>query len=266
MPWIIEVGAALDNADKIISGKLNQSFSILLEIKYKIEAVFDQSVYGLNLRASRHKAIELHRDIERIMDGFDLEKELTDFDVWSIKNKSNEFKLVFMAELGVLPSFVVTRKEGFDTTILIDSGERLFPKSLLEKAPETSIDASEAGKALAFELATSCGFHCFRVVEAVVRRYWDEVSGGATRPKPETLGAISAAMSERRIGDDKIIESIRQMMRLHRNPLIHPEVILSIEEAIGLIGISRSVVGAMLAALPDIPMTTGAPTTIDVTE
>ena len=75
------------------------------------------------------------------MDGFDLEKELTDFDVWSIKNKSNEFKLVFMAELGVLPSFVVvTRKEGFYTTILIDSGERLFPKSLLEKAPESPIE------------------------------------------------------------------------------------------------------------------------------
>ncbi len=261
LPWIIEVGAALDAANDISAGKsLSDSLYILLGINSKIEAVFDQSIYGPNLRTSRQKATELHKEIESILGDFNLEKTLTDFEVWALKNKRDQFKIVFMAELGVLPSFVVTQKEGFDTAILIESGISLFPKNLLTKAPETARDAAEAGRALAFELATACGFHCFRVTESVVRRYWDEVSGGAKRPKPATLGSIADALLNKNIGETKINESIRQMTRLHRNPLIHPEVILSIDEAIGLVGIARSVIGAMLTVLPDVPITTGVPT------
>jgi hypothetical protein len=60
-------------------------------------------------------------------------------------------------------------------------------------------------------------------------------------------------------GEKRIVEAIKQMTKLHRNPLIHPEVILTSEEAIGIIGMARSVIGAMLATLPDAPGTTGAP-------
>jgi hypothetical protein len=43
---------------------------------------------------------------------------------------------------------------------------------------------------------------------------------------------------------------------LHRNPLIHPEVILDLGEEIEILGISRSVIGAMLKVMPDVPTTT----------
>lgn len=258
LPWIIEVGASLDAVDNIEAGRtLDNSLYTLLSVKSKIEAVFSTTIYGPSLRTSRQKATKLRDEITRLTHDFDPKKILDEFDAWSIKNKKNEFQLVFMAELGVLPAFVVTRKEGFDTNILIESGELLFPRNLLVKAPETAIDASETGKALAFELSTACGFHCFRVTESVVRRYWDEVTAGAKRPKPDTLGSIAASLEAKKVGDEKIIESLRQITRLHRNPLIHPEVILSIDEAIGLIGIARSVVGAMLVVLPDVPLTTG---------
>jgi len=45
------------------------------------------------------------------------------------------------------------------------------------------------------------------------------------------------------------------MTRLHRNPLVHPEAILTVEEAIGIIGIARSVIGSILVVLPDVPPT-----------
>jgi hypothetical protein len=65
-------------------------------------------------------------------------------------------------------------------------------------------------------------------------------------------------MEKQKIGDDKVVEAIKQMTKLHRNPLIHPEVILSVEEAIGTIGMARSVIAMMLQVLPDAPTTTGA--------
>jgi hypothetical protein len=69
-------------------------------------------------------------------------------------------------------------------------------------------------------------------------------------------------MEKRNFGDKKVTESIKQMARLHRNPLIHPEVILSVEEAIDTMGIARSVIGAMLRVLPDAPITTSSAVTV----
>jgi hypothetical protein len=132
----------------------------------------------------------------------------------------------------------------------------------MAKAPEVEKDAKEAGRALAYELATACGFHTFRIVESVVRRYWDAVSDGEERPKLQTLGTFASLMDARKIGDEKIVESLKQLTKLHRNPLAHPEVILTVEEAIGTVGMARSVLAMMLQVLPDAPQTTGAPASL----
>jgi hypothetical protein len=165
-------------------------------------------------------------------------------------------KTVFLAELSTLPSFLVTGKEGYDLTILIEHGTRLFPGTLAAKVPEAVRDAREVGKAIAFELSTAAGFHIFRVVEAVLKRYWDHVSSKTARPRLETIGTYAAALEDNTFGDAKVWESLKQLGKLHRNPLIHPEVILDVGEEIEILGISRSVIGAMLKVMPDVPTTT----------
>jgi hypothetical protein len=233
----------------------------MFNTQFSIRNVFSQSIYKPNLRASLQKATELHDAIDNFSKMYEENKDyvMTQFDVFDIKNKRDQFKTVFMAELSILPSFLVSQKEIFDVNLLIESGISLFPKNLIDKVPETERDGSEAGRALAFELGTACGFHVFRLVEAVVRRYWDEVTNGASRPNLQTLGNFAAELEKQNLGDAKVRESLKQMTKLHRNPLIHPEAILTVEEAIGIIGIARSVVGSMLAVLPDAPTTTGAP-------
>ena len=67
------------------------------------------------------------------------------------------------------------------------------------------------------------------------------------------LGRFAAELERQQLGDH------RGRTKLHRNPLVHPEVILSTEEAIGIIGMARSAIAAMLAALPDVRIATGAP-------
>lgn len=168
----------------------------------------------------------------------------------------DQFKTVFLSELSGLPLFLVTEKESYDVNTLIDDGERLFPPSLRMKAPDAIADAREVGKALAFELGTACGFHTFRVTEVVLKRYYDSVAGGRPRPNLETIGSFAREMVEHKLGDDKIAHSLKQLAKLHRNPLIHPEVILDVSEAIETLGIARSVIGAMLKSLPDVPATT----------
>mgnify|MGYP006433379783 CR=1 FL=1 len=260
IPWIIDIRKSLERILEIEPGqRLDQVWGDIFDAQNKLQLIFDESIYGQYLRTSRDQAISLHRDLN-IIKGYIEDNEnyiLNEVNVYTIRGQLQRFLTIFMAEIGTLPVYLVSRKEGYDVDVLIDSGTRLFPEKLISKVPEAESDSKEAGKALAFEVATACGFHVFRVTEAVVRRYWDHVSDGKERPHPQTLGKFASEM-DGRFGDEKIIESVKQMTRLHRNPLIHPEVILSVDEAIGVVGIARSVVGAMLAVLPDAPKTTGA--------
>jgi len=260
LPWLFGVMEDIDDIERLVPGTVLDNLGVLLGAQARVEMVFDQSIYGQYLRASRaagtmlHDALSKHLNVEKWE-----EAKITDYDIAAIKRAKATFKTIFVGDLSALPSYLVAPKDNFDVTRLIENGVRLFPESLMTKAPEIEKDANEAGRALAFELPTACGFHTFRVTESVVRRYWDQVSGGTDRPKLETLGNFAAEMEKNSFGDPKVIEAIKQMTKLHRNPLIHPEVILNNEEAIGIVGMARSVIAAMLKTLPDAPTTTGAP-------
>lgn len=258
LPWMFDVAAALDSLDRVqIGDKYETHWYALYDAKNQIEAVFTQSIYGAHLRISRQKAGELHAQLESIIgDGSQTERELINYEVWLLKSKRDQFKTVFLSELSALPLFLVSEREGYDINLLIEEGTRLFPPTLAKKAPEAIRDAMEVGKAIAFELPTAAGFHIFRVVEAVLKRYWDHVTSKIDRPKVETIGNFAAEMERLKFGDAKILESLKQLGKLHRNPLIHPEIILDVGEELETLGISRSVVGAMLRVLPDIPTTT----------
>lgn len=120
------------------------------------------------------------------------------------------------------------------------------------KVPDSAVDAQEAGKALAFELATACGFHTFRVVESVLRKYYETVSGGVPTPlEKRSIGGILYLLKENSIGSSTVIAALQQIKDLHRNPLAHPDVSISSDEAISLIGMSQSVITAMLREIAE---------------
>ena len=265
LPWFLEVVSAIDAIPSTMfqGNPARPSPYVFHNAKGQLEALFNQSIYATYLRASREQAGKLYAAIDvmlKLVD--DPSSTITDFDIWSVSHERDQFKTIFLADISLLPSFLVAGKESYETNTLIDDGTKLFPSTLSKEVPEAVPDANEVGKALAFELATACGFHIFRVTEAVLKRYWDYVSSSAARPSLETLGSFAIEMEKRNFGDKKVTESIKQMARLHRNPLIHPEVILSVEEAIDTMGIARSVIGAMLRVLPDAPITTSSAVTV----
>lgn len=256
LPWMIDVVAALDRLEELLpSTPFNDAYYDLLDVQSRLEELFNQSVYRPYLLSSWDKADALHKAISvtmRALDNDDRNLAKLGLHAYGIRHTRDQFKLVFLSEASTLPVFLVTPKESYDVTRLISWGVGLFPQALLAKAPETKSDAQEVGRALAFEMPTACGFHTFRVTESVLKRYWDEASGGEARPHPQTIGKIASDMEKKKFGDTKIVESLKQLAKLHRNPIIHPDVILSVEEAIEIVGIARSVIGAMLRALPDV--------------
>jgi len=168
----------------------------------------------------------------------------------------SNYKIALLAEIDSFYSYFVTQKRGYDTFSLLQQADVLFPDELRSKVPEAIFDIQEAGRALAFERFTAAGFHIFRAVESVVRRYWAHVSGGKAPPKVRSLGVYIAALEKAKVDDPKVISALRQLNTLHRNPLAHPEVALTMDEATAILGASQSVICATLAGLPTIKPTT----------
>jgi hypothetical protein len=265
IPWMFEVVKALDDLNHVKFGtKISDVYGYLFVSKYRLEEVFNRSVYAPYLNISLKNAQMLYARINEILENSDSDstQTISEFEDYSIHDLQNKFEAVFLAEISAMPAYLVSPKGSYNIHYLIEAGESLFPSNLLTKAPDAEEDAKKVGRCLAYERYTACGFHTFRVVETVLRRYWDHESSGKTRPVPQTLGNMAAQLKVQQLGDDKVTESLIQLSKLHRNPLAHPDVILTGDEAVATVGMARSVITAMLANLPDVPPTTGAVATV----
>jgi hypothetical protein len=116
---------------------------------------------------------------------------------------------VFGAELAVLPLYGVTRKAGFALPTLIENGAACFPTEIRSKAPEALPDLEQATRCIAFELFTAAGFHLDRANEAVLRRYWDAVTNGATRPASRNMGDYLNELNKLNAGDAKVKAALK---------------------------------------------------------
>jgi hypothetical protein len=119
-------------------------------------------------------------------------------------------------------------------------------------------DFHEAGRCLALDAPTACGYHVTRAVEAVLR-HWHALSfGEAARAEeltPETSQSAPASIARRWVkceqeligagASKSTVGILTQIRELHRNPLMHPEIFLTIEEAISLFDIAKSAIEAM---------------------
>jgi hypothetical protein len=218
-----------------------------------------QSIWGPYLRVSYNSGDQLVTalNVETADPKFD--RVVAGFTLTAIKNLYVQYRTALLAELGAFDAYFVTRKGGFDTLTLLQTGEHLFPPELAAKVQEAVFDIREACKCLAYEVPTAAGFHLFRALETVLRRYYSQVTAGAQTPGSRNIGAYLNSLTQAGKGDPKVLAIIKQTADLYRNPLIHPEVILTVEEALSLVGIVRSAISEMLAVLPvPLPTTTGA--------
>jgi hypothetical protein len=135
---------------------------------------------------------------------------------------------------------------------LIEAAEQNFPPDLSIKVTGAVDDVRNAGKCLAFGLGTACGFHLLRAFETVVLVYRKSLLNNEPCPSNRNLGRYIRDMEKAKVGDPKILGTLRQIKDLHRNSLAHPEDKLTVEEAIRLFGIVVSAVGAMLDQLPNV--------------
>ena len=179
----------------------------------------------------------------------DIEKEITLAELYPVTQAATEFENVFSAELQNMATYFVSKKGIYDTTDLIARADDLFLENIKKQLNEQAkIDIREAGKCLAFDLATAAGFHISRAVESVLLDYLKLLCPSTVeelKDSQRNLGSYIKIAKENN-GEPKVCSSLDQFRDLHRNPLIHPESVLSIEEAVMLLGIAQSAIVAMV--------------------
>lgn len=169
------------------------------------------------------------------------------YPAFGIYQRLQEFENVLQAELFQIETYVMAQKGIFDTKSLVENAENMFSDKVREWLSDLAVfDIRQAGRCLAFELPTAAGFHLARAVEDSIRRYYEVVASEPYNMEEQgrSWGKYTSALKTK--GADKnVINALDQMRELHRNPISHPDMKLSADEAMMLVGLAQSAIVAM---------------------
>lgn len=176
---------------------------------------------------------------------------LHDWEVQGLINLYTKFETLFLGDLQTGTLYLVSPKGGFETDALVEAGLLLFSGELATKVPDATGDIRQATRCIAFELPTAAGFHLHRAHEAVLRAYWDNVTGGMKLPRQQNMGEYLKQLDRLEKGKPAVRSHLRSIKDFHRNPLMHPEQTLeNVDQALDLLAAIRSSIGYMLKEIP----------------
>ena len=171
---------------------------------------------------------------------------------YNISTNAQTFETVLAAELQTLDTYFVSQQLAYATRDLIGNAEKIFPEKIRNDIPKEAIeDIRQAGKCVAFEIPTAAGFHIVRATESVIRKYYAAIVGKAPKAKMRNWGAYIKNLNQHG-ADQKITGFLDHIRETYRNPVLHPEVTLSGEDAQVLMGACASAIVQMVQAVQSI--------------
>lgn len=167
-----------------------------------------------------------------------------------IKDAASKFETVLTEELAIVDTYSVTQKGAYSTTDLITNAESLFSKDVQRKLPPNAVqDIREAGKCLAFETPTAAAFHVVRAIESVILAYYKKTLGTAPPARMRNWGVYINNMRTSGKADARILDFLTHIKDNYRNPVAHPEAVLTADEVLVLVSVAVGAMSQMAVAL-----------------
>lgn len=244
-----ELGLRLQPLDTIDSK--TQYKSIVYELWFARSGVTDFLRAFPELNICRSAATELVESITEVVPETWADATAKDMEAvvgykgHTVRTAKETFEHVLSAELSSMDTYLLTQQGIYNTADLVDRSEMAFTENTRSVIGEQSTkDFRQGGRCLAFELPTASGFHTMRATEGVLRIYHRLVKQlpVATR-SPDMAICINELRAAQE--DAKLIYLLDSVRDLHRNPQMHPEVFLTMEEALRLFDISKTAINAM---------------------
>jgi hypothetical protein len=133
---------------------------------------------------------------------------------------------------------------------LVEHIENCFSKESWDTiGNDAKKEFEECGKCLSFERYTASGFHALRGVECVIRQYIAKLTGMLPDPTKKRDWGFYIGILKDKGADDKLVAVLDNMRSLDRNPLMHPDDWLEIDDAIAIFTTSQSAVARLAAGI-----------------
>ena len=213
--------------------------------------------------ATKHVAAELanftegwlNRNVLGENQTFDTEKFERVFNSWEysdIGKRVSAFRSVFEAECRDIDVYSVGQIGIYRTSALVAEAASIIPDAVRMHLPDgAEAEFGHAGKCLAFDLPTACGFHALRGLELVMDEYLQSF-GVVTKSFKSWNDYIQAAKKLIEKGEGgrkpsaKVTAMLDRMRELDRNPLMHPRDTLDVVAADQLFKLSAVTVVEMV--------------------
>jgi hypothetical protein len=160
-------------------------------------------------------------------------------DITNLNKFLESFSISLQDEIDRLPMFTVIRKGNLDIHSLVESASAGYPKTVLELIDDfIKREIDESGRCLAFELPTSSGFHILRAVEIGAKAYVHAATGSLPPLRNRNWGEYIQQLTNAGAGPDFI--DVLKVLKTKRNPLMHPQDVLELADAISLFCICQA--------------------------
>jgi hypothetical protein len=250
-----QLGAAIQPLESIAAeSKLDDTWWHLLEARRLLSVLVNSRI--LRVAYARPAALELTSVLTEVLkpifdhkegESPDWTKEIGHSDAYRIKNTREVFQHNLAAELQQHDTYAVSQKGIYSTGELIERTENLFSEEVKALMPSEAIaDIKAAGQCIAFDVPTAAGFHILRCIETMIVRYMKVVGAKLEKDSQRNWGAYISKLKAAG-ADEKVVATLDQIRDLHRNPTLHPEVFLTQDEALALLGVAQSVILGIVA-------------------
>ncbi len=241
----------------------NAGFDALAACKQLKEVSRRDSVF---LPGTRTAAFSLMKFLVKqfgdgIQDGFpvfwdrDYDSATVGDDAEKIVRAVTDFEIVFKNDAPRMSVFSIEKKGIYQTEDLIDHADEHLPKSVSQRLPrQAKTDLVAAGRCLALNVPTATAFHMWRALEIVFGAYYVSMTektfeeAHVCRNWFKYIEALDVAGA-----DKKITSNLEHIRAEYRNPVMHPNVNVTSDEAFILLGIGFSSITQVMQAIETQP-------------
>lgn len=233
-----ELAEGLSRASAVYSAATAKGYDLFFSASGLPEKLNRMVAEDNDLQASKHIASELSAAIRAFINThlmtdvkFDPTNLDSEFPSWKYINVSNAItalRTVYLAECRDIEVYSVGQISIYKLSHLVSSASTRIASELRKDVPQEALDEfDEAGRCLAFQLPTACGFHALRGLElmmgAYLRKFEPEASPKSWFDYIKAFQKLSEGTKGGLKPSPKVVAMLDRMRVLDRNPLMHPQ-------------------------------------------
>lgn len=243
-----DVGEKMNDPQRVVQ--------LMTGVQQVLTAFVGDEEHQKNLPSSVAKASQIQAELwVAILNGGQID--------WTQFNRTrayvNELSTLLADECDRLPAFVVEKVRAYSPIGLLEHAEDIFDETAKNNLfPRAKEDFQQAARCLLFDVPTAAGFHALRALESYVRRYYEVVLGRTIAPDDpvrwqQIIDELRKHLEVEKKAEQPDTEALElivaQMLPIKnilRNPIFHPETVLTRDQAPDVIQLAAQLISAMM--------------------